>query len=193
MSEQRRARGACFTLWSLVFLTTACAHTSNAPDNDEAPGIFLLGRDDVVEVSVYRDADLTRTVPVRPDGRISLPVVGEIVAAGLTPSELRDEVASRLAPWVQDPTVVSVIVREVRSARFFVVGEVARPGAYPIAGEVSALQALALAGGLGEFSDRDDLTVIRAGSGRRVTVAIHDLERGAAVVPVRAGDTLVVP
>lgn len=193
MSEQRRARRVGFILWALAATATACAHSSPEPEADDAPGIFLLGRDDVIEVSVYRDADLTRTVPVRPDGRISLPVVGEIVAAGLTPAQLRDEVAARLSPWVQDPTVVSVIVREVHSARFFVVGEVARPGAYPIAGEVSALQALALAGGLGEFSDRDNLTVIRAGSGRRVTVAIDDLERGAAVVPVRAGDTLVVP
>lgn len=171
----------------------ACAHAPPAPTADDAPTTFLLGRNDVVEVSVYRDSDLTRTVPVRPDGRISLPVVGEIVAAGRTPAQLREEIAQKLGPWVKDPTVVSVIVREVRSARFFVVGEVARPGAYPVAGEVSALQAVALAGGLGEFSDRDLVTVIRGTNGKRITVALDDLEQGAAILPVRAGDTVVVP
>lgn len=182
----------CLT-WAVVFLAGGCAQLSPLPDADEGPTHFRLGRDDIVEVSVYRDADLTRTVPVRPDGRISLPVVGEVEAAGRTPVELRDEIAKKLVPWVQDPTVVTVIVREVRSARFFVVGEVTRPGAYPIAGEVSALQAVALAGGLGEFSDRTRVTVIRGTSGQQFTVALGDLERGAAMLPVRAGDTVIVP
>ena len=193
MSGQQRAVLARLVAGAVLVTASACTHTQPAPQPEEAPTTFLLGRDDVVEVSVSRDADLTRTVPVRPDGRISLPVVGEIQAAGRTPADLRDEIAEKLGPWVQDPTVVSVIVREVRSARFFVVGEVARPGAYPVAGEVSALQAVALAGGLGEFSDRDYVTVIRGHDGKQITVAIDDLERGAAVLPVRAGDTLVVP
>lgn len=178
--------------WVVVVAAGGCASLSPLPEFDEGPTHFRLGRDDVVEVSVYRDADLTRTVPVRPDGRISLPVVGEVDAAGRTPVELRDEIAKKLGPWVQDPTVVTVIVREVRSARFFVVGEVTRPGAYPIAGEVSALQAVALAGGLGEYSARNRVTVVRS-SGEQFTVALGDLERGAAALPVRAGDTVIVP
>lgn len=183
----------CFAWVAVVVVAGGCARLSPLPEFDDAPTHFLLGRDDVVEVSVYRDSDLTRTVPVRPDGRISLPVVGEVEAAGKTPVQLRDEIAQKLVPWVQDPTVVTVIVREVRSARFFVVGEVTRPGAYPVAGEVSALQAVAMAGGLGEFSDRNHVTVIRGSNGERFTVALGDLERGAAALPVRAGDTVIVP
>lgn len=178
---------------ALAWVGGACAHVDRASDVNDEPVGFVLGRDDLVEVSVYRDADLTRTVPVRPDGFISLPVVGEIRAEGRTPAELREEIARKLGPWVQEPTVVSVIVREVRSARFFVVGEVARPGAYPVSGQVSALQALALAGGLGEFSARSRLTVIRGEGGARYTVSLADLDDGAAGLAVRAGDTVIVP
>lgn len=175
-----------------VVLSTGCAHVANSVDTDEEAPAFRLGREDVVEVSVYRDPELTRTVPVRPDGRISLPIVGELEAAGRTPDEVRREVVLRLQAYVQDPTVVSVIVREVNSARIYVLGEVGRPGVYPLRGEVSVLQALALAGGPGEFSARDLVTVVRAGSGRRLTLALGELEDGRLRVRLLPGDTVVV-
>lgn len=188
-SSARRSRSASV----LALVLVACAHTPPAADDPADPAPFRLGREDVVEITVFRDADLTRVVPVRPDGRISLPMAGEIEAAGKTPEELRLAVVERLKPWIEDPTVVGVIVREVNSARFYAVGECVRPGAYPVRSELTALQALALAGGLGEFSARDELVVVRAGNGKRVGATLEDLESGSVRLVVRPGDTLVVP
>jgi polysaccharide export outer membrane protein len=165
---------------------------ATTPASDEEPPAFRLGREDVVEVSVYRDPELTRTVPIRPDGRISLPLVGEVEADGLTPDELRTVVVERLGAFVQSPAVVSVIVREVNSARFYVVGEVGRPGAYPLRGRTSLLQALALAGGFGEFSARDGLAVVRGLGGRRFAVSWEELTMSPGLVWLQPGDTVVV-
>lgn len=170
---------------------SACAHRPVNKVDRDPPTPFRLGVNDVVEVSVYRDPDLTRTVPVRPDGRISLPIVGEVAAAGRTPEEVRQEVVSRLNQYVKDPTVVSFIVHDVRSTRFFVIGEVMRPGAYPLQGETTVLHALALAGGAGEFSARDVATIIRANTGERIVVSIDD-PKTAGMLMLRPGDTVVV-
>lgn len=186
-----RLRASWFTGLGAVSLLS-CAHVSPVGPDDEAPAKFVLGREDVVEVSVYRDPELSRTVPVRPDGRVSLPIVGELLVSGLTPEEVRAEVARRLQAWVQEPAVVSVIVREVNSARFFVVGEVAKPGGYPLRGEVGVLQALALAGGPGEFSSRKEVVLVRSASGRRLTLALAALEGGEVRVKLHPGDTVVV-
>jgi polysaccharide export outer membrane protein len=159
---------------------------------DDAPPPFVLGREDVVEVSVYRDPELSRTVPVRPDGHVSLPIVGELAVAGLTPEQVRAEVTKRLQAFVQEPAVVSVIVREVNSARFFVLGEVAKPGAYPLRGEVGVLQALAVAGGPGEFSSRKEVVLVRSVSGRRFTIDMDALESGTVRLSLHPGDTVVV-
>jgi polysaccharide export outer membrane protein len=172
-------------------LAGACASVEPRPDEEVAPP-FRLGREDVIELSVYRDPELSRTVPVRPDGKISLPLVGELEAAGRTPEEVRLDVASRLRAYVQEPAIVSVIVREVNSARFFVVGEVGRPGAYPLRGEVGVLQGLALAGGPGEFSSRKTIVLVRAASGRVTTLELSDLESGRVRPQLHPGDTVVV-
>lgn len=180
-----------------------CAHGAATDDppwmEPAAPSVdaqkeavpFRLGREDVIEVAVYRDPELTRVVAVRPDGRISLPIVGELEAAGRTPDELRALVVERLGPWVKSPAVVSLIVREVNSARFFVVGEVARPGAYPLRSPLGPLEALSLAGGLGEFSSRRELWLLRA-DGARHRLRLADLERRRAAPVLQPGDTLVV-
>ncbi len=170
----------------------ACAHQPSRPTVVDEAAPFLIGCEDVVEVSVYRDADLTRTVPVRPDGLISLPMVGEVLAAGRTPAELRDEIAGRLGGIVQSPTVVSVIVREINSARYYVLGEVMRPGAFPLRGEVGVLQGIAAAGGPGEFSARGRIELLRAGSNERLMLDLDALERGESSVLLHPGDTVVV-
>ena len=166
---------------ALLVACLGCAHARGKAPSDEAPAAFRLGREDVVEVSVYRDPELTRTVPIRPDGRISLPLVGEIEADGLTPDELRGAVVERLGAFVQSPTVVSVIVREV-----------GRAGAFPLRGRTSLLQALALAGGFGEFSARDEVAVVRGSDARRITVSWDELTSSPGLVWIHPGDTVVV-
>ena len=124
---------------------------------------FRLGPDDVIEVSVYQDKELNRTVPVRPDGKISLPLIGEMPASGKSVTELQKEIAQRLKQYVSDPTV-TVVVKEVNSPKVSVLGEVKKPGMYKIKDRSTVLDAVALAGGFTEYAKRTKVTLIRIGS-----------------------------
>jgi polysaccharide export outer membrane protein len=184
--------------WVLVLgaalLEVGCAHETKrvAPPADEP---YRIGREDVLDVSVWRDPDLSRTVPVRPDGFISLPIVGEVKADGKTPTELEADLREALKPFVQQPKV-TVIVREVNSPRVYVTGEVARPGAYPMRGRVNVVQAIALAGGFSDFANQGSIMVIRRdGKGIPVNYAdlVTDDDKERTNVWLMPGDTVVVP
>lgn len=182
--------------WGLVLSLVAagCAHEPRLPSSEAAAGEYRIGREDLLDVSVWRDPDLSRVVPVRPDGNISLPLLGELQAEGKTAAELAQEIASGLGSYIQSPRV-SVIVREVNSPRFFVIGEVPHPGGFPLRGRTTVLQALALAGGPNEFADRGSIVVLRAGSASDRYVVdyallVRDPTKDFALAP---GDTIVVP
>lgn len=178
---------AALALWG-----TSCAHGGPVP-LEEPAGPYAIGREDVLDVAVWRDPDLSRTVPVRPDGHISLPLVGELEVAGKTPEQVAALVREGLAPYVSDPRV-SVIVREVNAPRFFVIGEVARPGGYPLRNRTTVLQALSVAGGPNEFASRGGIVVVRGGK-QRIAVDYSDLvdEPGRRDFALQPGDTIVVP
>ena len=180
-----------------AILLAGCAHqgSSQIPvAQGDAP--YRIGPEDVLDVAVWRDPDLSKTLAVRPDGFISLPIVGEMKADGKTPVELAGEIRNKLKPYIQDPSV-TVIVKEVNSSRVFVTGEVAHPGAFPLKGRVSLLQAIALAGGFSEFANTDGIVVIRPGKdGGRIPVRYDDLiakNDSQKDLYLRAGDTVVVP
>lgn len=179
-----------------LLLLSGCAHRAPARvDNSDPP--YRIGREDVLDVAVWRDADLSRTLPVRPDGFISMPMVGELRAEGRTPTELSEAIREALEPYVREPRV-TVIVREVNSSRVFITGEVSHPGAYPLRGRVSIVQAIALAGGFTDFADRDDIVVLRrAGSeGSYIPVSYTDLVDAPDThepLILRPGDTIIVP
>ena len=124
---------------------------------------FKLGPDDVVEVFVYKEQELSTTVVVRPDGKISLPLIGELSVNGKTAVELQKEVAQRFTQFIAQPTV-NVIVKEVNSAKVSVIGEVKTPGMYKIKDRATVLDAVALAGGFTEYAKRDKVMLIRIGS-----------------------------
>jgi len=145
----------------------------------------------VVEVSVWKEPDLSRTVPVRPDGKITLPLVGDLPAEGLTPAQLEKSVQDKLSPLVRDPRV-TVIVHDVNGSRIYVTGMVTHPGAFPLRSHMTVLQALAMAGGLAEFADRGEITVLHA-DGTRHIVDYDDLVNGKVRRQLSAGDTVVVP
>jgi len=182
--------------WTVVgvLLLGGCAHQPRLKvDNTEQP--YRIGREDVLDIAVWRDPELSRTLPVRPDGYISMPMVGEVHAAGKTPTELAESLKEVFQPYVQEPRV-TVIVREVNSSRVFVTGEVAHPGAYPLRGRVSLLQAIALAGGFTDFANSDGIVVIRSDSnGGQIPVRYRDLisPDGGHELMLRPGDTIVVP
>ena len=123
---------------------------------------FRLGPDDVIEVSVYQDKDVSVTVPVRPDGKISIPLIGEMVASGKTATELQKDIAQKFTQYYPNPAV-TVVVKEVNSPKVSVVGEVNKPGVYKIQDRATVLDAIAMAGGFTTYAKKDKVGVIRVG------------------------------
>jgi polysaccharide export outer membrane protein len=186
------ARGVGTYLLVLAMVAAGCSHRAVKEDDQvQAMSEFRMSREDVIEVSVWKEPELSRTVPIRPDGKITLPLIGEMQAEGLRPAELEVKVSRALASFVRDPRV-TVIVHDVNGAKVFVTGMVGHPGSFPLRSYMNVLQALALAGGLAEFADRGDIQVLHA-DGRRVSVAYDDLVSGASKVALGPGDTVVVP
>jgi polysaccharide export outer membrane protein len=179
----------------LVMIGAGCAHETTPPPA-VAEREYRIGREDVLAVEVWKDPALSAKVPVRPDGMISLPMIGDLRAEGRTTRDLEREIATRLRPLVEQPTV-AVMVAEVNAARFYVLGEVAHPGAYPVRGRVSVVQALALAGGPTEFANQRAVVVIRAaedGRERRYKVDAREVLAGnAQPIVLEPGDTVFVP
>jgi polysaccharide export outer membrane protein len=176
-------------------MLAGCAHTTTPPPA-VANAEYRIGKEDVVSVEVWKDPALSAKVPVRPDGKITLPMVGDVVAEGRTAKELQAEVTQKLTPVVHEP-VVAVMVSEINAARFFVLGEVAHPGAYPVRGTTDVLQALALAGGPNEWASRGNIVVIRKGAGgkeQRYNVNYREVSSGKAqAITLIPGDTVFVP
>jgi polysaccharide export outer membrane protein len=143
----------------------------------QPPAEYRVGPDDVVEIFVWQEKDLSTAAVVRPDGRISLPLVNEIDAAGKTVVELQKEITARLGQFVSNPKV-NVILKEVRFPKFSVVGQVRKPDQYRIVNRVSLLDAIALAGGFTDFAKRDDVIVIRhtpSGGTQRIKLNVKRL------------------
>jgi polysaccharide export outer membrane protein len=183
---------------AVLLLSAACAHSATADRVPARPevGEYRIGREDVLEVVVWHEPELTRVVPVRPDGRISLPLAGEVEAAGKTPAELQAGLVKALGSYIQDPAV-AVLVREINGTKVFVLGEVTRPGGFPLRGPMTVVQAIALAGGKTEFGG-DEVVWLRQkpdGQTERITLSFGDLVKGeaAGALWLRSGDVLYVP
>ena len=157
---------------------------------------YRLGAGDKLRVEVYREPQLSQSLQVRPDGKITLPLVGDVVATGRTSLELRDSLANALKEYVTNP-VVTVIVTDALAAQIYVIGEVFKPGAQVMQGPMTVLQALAQAGGLKEFANKSDIRVLRRMIGGRTTTLSFDYKealRGRVdPMPLQPGDTVVVP
>lgn len=179
-----------FTVIVVLVGFTPAAHAQQRTDSNAFPHAygdseFRLGPDDVIEVSVYQDKDFDRTVPVRPDGKISLPLIGELPASGKTAPDLQKEIAQRLKQYFSDPTV-TVVVKEVNSPKVSVVGEVKNPGMYKIKDRATLLDAIALAGGLTEFAKKNKIFVIRAdanGAPHQIKLSFDDQVKGRSAGP----------
>jgi polysaccharide export outer membrane protein len=181
-----------------ILLAAACASSRPSERPSERPdaGEYRIGREDVLEVVVWHEPELSRVVPVRPDGRISLPLAGEVEAAGRTPTELQARVTRALEPFIRD-TKVAVLVREINGTRVFVLGEVTKPGGIPLRGPMSVMQAIAVAGGRTEFA-KDEVVWLRQvanGGTERVSLSFRELVKGeaAGALGLRPGDVLYVP
>jgi len=161
------------------------------------PADFVFGPDDVVSVLFWRDKDMSADVTVRPDGRISLPLINDIQAAGLTPEQLRRAITDASAKYLDDPTV-TVIVKAINSRRIFITGQVTKPGEYSLTGPTTVLQLIATAGGVLEYADAGHIVVMRTTGGRSESFAFNynDVIRRKNLhqnIELRPGDTVVVP
>lgn len=157
---------------------------------------YRIGPEDVLDISVWKNPELSRTVPVRPDGKVSLPLVNDIQAAGLTPNLLRQELTKRLSEFVPSPEV-AVIVREVHSAKVSVVGAVRTPGRYEVKSPATVLELIALAQGFTDFASRDRIVVLRQNGGTptRIPFNYRRIADGTEQDNffVQPGDIIVVP
>jgi polysaccharide export outer membrane protein len=185
-----------------VLLGGCASRPASSPVPAVAPPLpqaadYRIGPEDVLEIVVWKNADLSKTVTVRPDGMITLPLIGELRAGGLTAADVRTEIKTRLERYKEIPEV-SVSVADVRSYNLYIMGEVKTPGRYQIKSAMTLLQALALAGGLTEFADADGIVVVRrdlrdpGSKEQRMSVRYKDLIRRGDV-PLLPGDTVIVP
>jgi polysaccharide export outer membrane protein len=165
-----------------------------APTTGIAPD-YRLGAGDKLRIEVYKDPQLSQSLQIRPDGKITMPLIGDIVSVGLTPLELRDRIAGALKDYITNP-VVTVIVVEALASNVYVMGEVNKPGPLPLSGPMTVLQALAMSGGFKDFANTKDIRILRRSSAGVETIKFNYREamKGAGTpVYLRAGDTVIVP
>jgi polysaccharide export outer membrane protein len=205
---------------SCLFVATAVLGQANGPAADKslgqnrrpqpsAAGVspdggnvaseeFVIGTGDMLAVNVWKEAEISRVLPVRPDGKISLPLIGELQASGRTARQLQDEITKKLKDYVAEPEV-NVIVQEIRSQKFNVLGMVARPGSFPLTKPMTVIDAIAMAGGFRDFAKQKDIYVLRrdaSGKQNRLPFNYKEVIKGHSPqqnVELQSNDTIVVP
>ena len=170
---------------------------AKAPLSVVLPSDYVIGAEDMLQVSVWKNEAMSRTLPVRPDGKISLPLLHDIQAAGLTPLQLRDKIAAALAEFMPNPEV-SVTVMQVNSYRISVLGEVQKPGVLQLKAPTTVLEALALAGGFRDFASPSKIVIFRKdGTGQTQKLRFNYNRAvgsaGEENVTLKSGDVVVVP
>lgn len=161
------------------------------------PADYVIGPEDILSVVYWKDKDMTTDVAVRPDGKISLPLLHDVTAAGLTPAELRDRLIDASKQYIEDPNI-TVVVQKMNSRKVFITGEVEKPGPYALIGPMSVLQLISTAGGLREYADTKKILIVRTENGKQVTYPFNykDVVSGKNLkqnIELKLGDTVVVP
>jgi polysaccharide biosynthesis/export protein len=175
------------------------ANSSSAdPQHKAHDASFIIGNDDVLAISVWKEAELSRSVPVRSDGKISMPLIGEMQASGKTPLQLENEISAKLKSFITTPAV-TVIVEQINSKKFNIMGQVSKPGAYPLGLPLTIMDAIALAGGFRDFAKTKDVYILRQrpdGTEYRIPFNYKDFIKGknpAQNVRIEPRDTIIVP
>jgi polysaccharide export outer membrane protein len=175
---------------------------ASAPDESKAVAAttdpaYVIGEEDVLSINVWKDPEVSRTVPVRPDGKISLPLINDVQAAGLSPVQLGMAITERLRKFMADPQV-TVIVTQINSRRIYIMGEINRAGAFPLLPNMTVLQALSSAGGFTQFANLKGIYVLRSESGKQTKFPFNykdviRMQRTEQNIVLKPGDTIVVP
>jgi len=177
--------------------TPAVAPAPAVPAGVELPAGYVVGPEDILSIIVWREKDLSTDVTVRPDGRITLPLINDVVAQGLTPDQLRDQLKAQFDKFVEDSSV-SVVVKQINSRKVFITGMVGKAGAYPLTSTITVLQLISMAGGLNEFARTKDIVVMRTENGvpKAIKFNYEDVRKGRKLqqnIELRPGDTVLVP
>jgi len=178
-------------------LPAPAATTPATPQGIVPPPDYVVGPEDVLSIVFWREKDLSADVAVRPDGKISLPLLNDITAAGLTPEQLRVAITKAADKFVEDPTV-TVVVKQINSRKVFITGQVGKPGPYPLGAPTTVLQLIAMAGGVVEYADSENIAIMRVENGRPIAIRFNyqdvlkrkNLQQNIMLKP---GDTVVVP
>lgn len=181
-------------------ISSASSEPSKAKGTTAGPAAveYTIGPDDLLAVNVWKEPEISRNVVVRPDGKISLPLVGDLRASGRTPVQLQDDIKGQLSNYLANPEV-TVIVQEARSQKFNILGEVEHPGSYPLSRSMTVLDAIAIAGGLRDFAKKSKIYVLRVtaeGSRARLQFNYKEVIKGQSLaqnVELQPRDTVVVP
>jgi polysaccharide biosynthesis/export protein len=191
-----------FAMWLSSALPVAAQTAAPAPSapSAAAPGVsvpldYLIGPEDVLGVVFWRDTDMSGDVTVRPDGRITLPLIGDLQAAGSRPDVLREQIQKAADKYLSDANV-TVVVRQINSRKVFITGQVVKPGPYVIAAPTTVLQLIAMAGGLKDFADSKNITIVRHEAGQTSSHVFNYKEIRKNVrqnIELKPGDTVVVP
>jgi len=180
-------------LWSQEKAAEPSAPVKSATDDPT----YVIGPEDMLSVAVWKEPDFSSTIPVRPDGKISLPLLNDVQAAGRTPEELSAAIRDAARKFVEDPNP-TVIVKEIKSRRVFITGRIEKPGPYPLNGKTTILQLIAMAGGLREFVDGKNISLMRNEQGKQSVFAFNyqDVVKKQYLhqnIELKPGDVVVVP
>lgn len=184
-------------------------HEDTSAGNNGSPAIseqankahddsFIIGNEDVLAISVWKEPDLTKSIPVRSDGKISMPLIGEVQAAGRTPLQLEREIADRLQKYITAPEV-TVIVEKINSKKFNILGEISKPGSYSLSQASTIVDAIALAGGFRDFAKKSGVYILRkGGDGRETKISFNYKEfikgkNPGQNIQIEPNDTIIVP
>ena len=168
-----------------------------APPRVPQPTDYIIGTDDELSITFWRDKDMSSEVVVRPDGKVTLPLINDIQAAGLTPDQLRERLNTEAARFLENPSA-SVFVKAINSRKVFITGEVQKPGPYPLTGPMTVLQLIATAGGLKDFAKRSEIVIMRSEGSKLVSFsfdyeAISKRNKLEQNIILKPGDTVLVP
>jgi polysaccharide export outer membrane protein len=175
----------------------ASAQPPQMPAGVSVPNGYVIGPDDVLAIVFWRDKDMSTETTVRPDGKITLPLINEVQAAGLSPEQLRDSLQTAAKKYLEDPNV-SVVVKAINSRKVFITGSVSKAGAYSLSAPTTVMQLIAMAGGLLEFADSKNITIIRNENGKPTAYRFNykDVLKHKNLkqnIELKPGDTVIVP
>lgn len=176
---------------------TAAAAAAPRPTDPVLPPGYVIGTDDVLSIVYWKDKDMSADAKVRPDGRIALPLINEVQAAGLTPEQLHRKLTEESKKYMEDANI-TVVVREINSRKAFITGEVNKPGPYPLTAPTTVMQLISMAGGLREYADAKKIMIMRSENGRQTSLPFNYKEVAGGKnlqqnIELKPGDTVVVP